>query len=187
MRVDGYGRLVEEDELGLVRDAASDVQAAEQAARELARAELRVVLEADELDRLVDERAALLLVLNIERAEVIDVLAYGQLFEYGDVLGHDADLAFEVVAGGGHLFPEQFDLAFVVGEQLQDTVDSGRLAAAVRPEQAEHFAWLDMEIEMIQSDHFFVALHEVVDIDDMHGSSCCRCDSIVGFPLRPWK
>ena len=59
LRVHGHGRLVEEDELGLVRDAACDVQATQQAAREFPRAELLVVLQADERDGLVNKVAAL--------------------------------------------------------------------------------------------------------------------------------
>ena len=56
--VNGHRGLVEEDELGLVGDAAGDVEPAGEAARELARTEPRVVAEAHELDGLVHEGAA---------------------------------------------------------------------------------------------------------------------------------
>ena len=132
LRVHGHGRLVEEDELGLVRDAACDVQATQQAAREFPRAELLVVLQADERDGLVNKVAALRAVVHIQRAEVVDVLAHGQLLEHGHVLRHDADPALQIVAGRAHGLAEQLDSALVVGQQLQDAVDGGGLARPVR-------------------------------------------------------
>ena len=55
LRVDRDRGFVEEDELGLVGDAAGDVQAPEQATGELLGAGFLVVLETDEFDGLVHE------------------------------------------------------------------------------------------------------------------------------------
>lgn len=172
LRVHGHGRLVEEDELGLVRDAACDVQATQQAAREFPRAELLVVLQADERDGLVNKVAALRAVVHIQRAEVVDVLAHGQLLEHGHVLRHHADAPLQVVARRLHVLAEQADGALVVGEQLQHAVDGRGLARAVGAQKAEHLARRDVQAEMVERDHVAVALHQVVDRDDVfHGGS----------------
>ena len=105
-----------EDQLGFVRNAAGDVEAAQQAARQLPWAEAREFLESHELDGLFDQRPPLRAVAYVERAEVIDVLSHGELIEDGHLLWHDADAALEVVAGGRHRLAEQPDAASVVGE-----------------------------------------------------------------------
>ena len=167
MGVDGHRGLVEEDELGLVGDAAGDVQAPREAARELLWAEALVVAEAYELDRLVDEPPAPRSVVDVEAAEVVDVLADGELLEDGHLLRHHADAALEVVAGGSHRLPEELDRALVVGEQLQDAVDGGRLAASVGAQQAEDLALGDAQVEVVERKEVAVALDEVLDAYDV--------------------
>ena len=129
--VDRHRGLVKEDELGLVCDAAGNVEAARQSARKLAGTKLGKVAQPDKVDRLVHQRAAALAVVNVEAAEIVDVLAHRELVKHRHLLRHHADAALEVVAGGRHGLAEQLDGAFVVGEQLQDTVDGRGLARAV--------------------------------------------------------
>ena len=165
--VDGHRGLVKEDELGLVGDAAGDVQAPREAARELLWAETLEVAEAHELDRLVDESPAPRAVVDVEAAEVVDVLADGELLEDGHLLRHHADAALEVVASGSHRLSEELDLALVVGEQLQDAVDGGRLAASVGAQQAEDLALGDAQVEVVERKKVAVALDEVLDAYDV--------------------
>ena len=167
LRVDGHRGFVEEDELGLVRDAASDVEATRQAARELAGAKLGKVAQPDKVDGLVDQRATALAVVDVKAAEIVDVLAHRELVEHRHLLRHHADAALEVVAGGRHGLAEQLDGAFVVGEQLQNAVDGRGLARAVGAQQAKDLAGGDVQVKVVERDKIVVALDEVFDVDDV--------------------
>lgn len=167
LRVDRHRGLVKEDELGLVRDAAGDVEATRQAARELAGAKLGKVAQADKVDRLVHQRAAALAVANVKAAEIVDVLAHGELVEHRHLLRHHADAALEVVASGRHGLAKELDGAFVVGKQLQDTVDGRGFARAVGAQQAKDLAGGDAQAKVVERDKVVVALDEVFDVDDV--------------------
>ena len=167
LRVDCHRRLVKKDELGLVRNAAGNVEATRQAARELAGAELGKVAQAHKVDRLVHQRAAALTVVNVEAAEIVDALAHRKLVEHRHPLRHHADAALEVIAGGRHGFAEQLDGAFVVGKQLQNTVDGRGLARAVGAQQAKDLAGGDAQVKVVERDKIVVALDEVFDVDDV--------------------
>ena len=172
--VHGHGGLVKEEQLGAVGDAAGDVEAAQQAPRELAGAELGEVLEAHELDGLLHQGAPAAGVVDVEGAEAVDVLAHGELVEDRHALGHHADAPREVVARGRHGLAEQLDGAFVVGEQLQDAVDGRGLAAAVGSQKAKDLAPPHREVEVVQGDQVPVALHEVAHLDGGVGGGMLR-------------
>ena len=187
LRVDGDGRLVEEDQLGFVHDAARDVETAQQAPRELARAEATVVVEADERDRLVDEAAAARAVGDVQRAEIGYVLLDRQLVEHGDVLRDDADAALELVARRPHRLAEDADLARIVGEQAEDAVDRRRLAGAVRSEQSVDLAAAHLQVEVVEGELVAVVLDELLDGDGGGGvrdalrGSWCRARPGIGM------
>ena len=161
LRVHGHGGFVEEDELGLVRDAARDVQPAQQTARQLARTHAAVIFQAHELDGLVHQRATALFVGNIQRAEAVDVFSHGQLVEHGHLLRHHADAALQVVTRRRHRLAEQTDVALVVGEQLQHAIHGRGFTAAVRPQKAENLAFVDAQVEVVQRQHIAVTLHQI--------------------------
>ena len=165
--VDRHRGLVKEDELGLVCDAAGNVEAARQSARKLAGTKLGKVAQPDKVDRLVHQRAAALAVVNVEAAEIVDVLAHRELVKHRHLLRHHADAALEVVAGGRHGLAEQLDGAFVVGEQLQDTVDGRGLARAVGAQQAKDLAGGDAQVKVVERNKIVIALDEVFDMDDV--------------------
>ena len=150
-----------------MRDAAGDVEATRQAARELAGAKLGKVAQADKVDCLVHERAVALAVVNVKAAEIVNVLTHRKLVEHRHLLRHHADAALEVVAGGRHGLAEQLDGALVVGEQLQDAVDGRGLARAVGAQQAKDLAGGDAEVKVVERDKVVVALDEVFDADDI--------------------
>lgn len=165
--VDRHRGLVKEDELGLVRDAAGDVEATRQAARELAGAELGKVAQPDKVDRLVHQRAAVLAVVDVEAAEIVDVLAHRELVKHRHLLRHHADAALEVVAGGRHGLAEQLNGAFVVGKQLQNAVDGRGLARAVGAQQAKDLAGGDAQVKVVERNKVVIALDEVFDVNDV--------------------
>ena len=150
-----------------MRDAAGDVEATRQAARELARAELSKVAQPDKVDRLVYQRTAELAVADVKAAEIVDVLAHGEFVEHRNLLRDHADAALEVVAGGRHGFAEQLNGAFVVGKQLQDTVDGRGFARAVGAQQAKDLAGGDAQVKVVERNKVIVALDEVFDVDDV--------------------
>ena len=167
LRVDRHRGLVKEDELGLVRDATGNVEAACQAARELSGTKLGKVAQADKVDRLVHQRAAALAVVDVEAAEIVDVFAHGELVEHRHLLWHHADATLKVVAGGRHGLAEQLNGAFVVGKQLQDTVDGRGFARAVGAQQAKDLAGGDAQVKVVERNKVIVALDEVFDVDDV--------------------
>ena len=150
-----------------MRDAAGNVEATRQAARELAGAKLGKVAQPDKVDGLFDQRATALAVVNVEAAEIVDVLAHRKLVKHRHLLRHHADAALEVVAGGRHGLAEQLDGALVVGEQLQDAVDGRGLARAVGAQQAKDLAGGDAEVKVVERDKVVVALDEVFDVNDV--------------------
>ena len=173
LRIDRDGRLIQNDELRLMRDAAGDIQTPEQTAGELLRAEFQKVLQPDKLHGFFDILLPLFLVADVQPAEVVDVFVDGQFVKHCDVLHDDADVLLDVVSVGCHLFAEDLDFAFVMGEQGQQAVDGGRFAGAVRSQQSENFALADFKTEMIQRDQIAVALDKIVDFDNgmFHGTS----------------
>ena len=167
LRVDRHRGLVKEDELGLVRDAAGNVEASRQAARELAWAELGKVAQPDKVDRLVHQRATALAVANVKAAEIVDVLAHGEFVEHRNLLRDHADATLEVVTRERHGLTKQLDGSLVVGEQLQDAVDGRGFARAVGAEQAKDLAGGDAQVKVVERDKIVVALDEIFDVDDV--------------------
>ena len=101
------------------------------------------------------------LIGDIQPAEVVDVLIDRELVEHGDVLHDDADILFDIVADGGHLFAEELDIALIVGQEGEEAVDSGGLAGAVWTEQTEYLALFYLEAEVVERDELAVAFNEV--------------------------
>lgn len=165
--VDRHRGLVKKDELGLVRDAAGNVEATRQAARELAGAELGKVAQADKVNRLVHERAAALAVADVKATEIVDILAHRKLVKHRHLLRHHADAALEIITGGRHGLAEQLDGAFVVGKQLQNTVDGRGLARAVGTQQTKDLAGGDAQVKVVERNKVVIALDEVFDVDDV--------------------
>ena len=59
--------------------------------------------------------------------------------------------------------PEHLDLAVVRLEQPLADLDGGRLAGAVRAEQAEALAGRDLEIEAVNGNHVSITFTQSVD------------------------
>jgi len=163
LRVDRDCGLVQKDQFRLVGDAAGDVQPAQQAPAQLFGQEAAEILKADKRDRLIDQLPALAPVRHIQAAEVVDVLPYRQFVENSDILHDDPDVALDVVGIRPHRAAKQLDGAHREFEQGQHAVDGRGLARAVGTEQAEYFAGLHGEVEMVQSDQVAVPLDQLFD------------------------
>ncbi len=97
LRVNSHRRLVEDNKLRMMRDAAGDVQTPEQAAGELFRTVFPVITEPGEVDRLFHIFFSQGFVADVEPAEKINVLVHGERIDHGHILHDDADFPFDVV------------------------------------------------------------------------------------------
>ena len=156
-------------------NAAGDIEAAKQAAGELLGALFDVVLQAGGRQCLLHQLLPFCRIRDVKPAEIVHVLIDAQPVKYRDVLKYDADLLFQLVGRGRHLLPEEADLSAVVGQQRQNTADGRAFAGAVRPEQAEDFALLDVQIQMIQRRHVAVAFYQSFDLQHSNPSSFYAC------------
>lgn len=94
-------------------------------------------------------------------------------------------LPLQVIARLHHRLTEQADLAAIVGEQLQDAIDGGRLSTAVRSEQAEDLARCDLEREVIERHRASVAFDKVLDgYDRFHGIPLSSYKNDSAFLMR---
>ena len=183
-RVEPGRRLVEEQDPRPVHEAADDLELALHAARvRLERLE-QVVVQADDARPAARSAAVLGRHQPVERPVAVDpvqrdvepdVLLAGEVQVEARVLEDDPDAApdggrvtVEVVAGDR-------DRAARLGEGRRQDRDGRRLAGAVRAEEGEQLARLDIEADVVdrRGAGLPVALGQVVDGDDRsHGGSC---------------
>ena len=144
--VEADRRLVEEEHLRVVEQPAGDVQALLHPARVTLGTLVLPALEPDELEQLVDPRLLDLRGHSVELGEVAQVVVAGKPFV-------DAALAAEDVADPLPHLPRVLDDVVAEharasrrrDEQRDQHLDRRRLARAVRAEEAEELALLDLE------------------------------------------
>jgi hypothetical protein len=132
---------------------------------------LRLLLvEPDRLDQLVDRAPAVLRGQPVELAEHPELLADGQdpvarLLAARDHVHDPADLL------GLVLNVEAEDLRGPLRRQQQrrEDLDQRRLAGAVRPEQPEELARLDLKIDALEGDHGRLRGVHAADAADVDG------------------
>ena len=162
--VDADRRLVEEQEVGLVEKADGRVEAALHAAGEILD---RLLGPAGELDELEELRGPALQIGPrhvVEPAPEEQVVHGVELVVEGHVLGHDAQAVLqapvgeEVAAVEGHRPGE-------VAERSGQDRDERRLARAVRTEQAQDLALLEVQGEPVEGQDVAVGLGQVLDLE----------------------
>ena len=149
--VEAERRLVEEEDPRVVEEAAGEVHLLALAGRERADALLALLHHADRLDQLVDAPPAVLRRESVELAEHPELLAdredpVARLLAARDHVHDPADLLglvhdVEAEDPGRALRGEQ---------QRRQDLDQRRLAGAVRPEQPEELAGLDLEVDALR-------------------------------------
>ena len=158
-------RLVEEQHPRGVHQAAGDLQAAPHAARERADGPVLAVPQPDHLHHLLHPRGDEVGLHPVELGVELEVLGGGQVAVERRVLEDQADVAPDVVALGddvvtGHGGPARGRLC-----QRAEHVDRRRLAGAVGPEEAEHLAHPDLEVDAAHRPDLAIGLDEVRDGD----------------------
>ena len=164
VRVEARGRLVEEDQLRVADEPEPKVETPPLAAREAAHENVPLVLQPDQLDDLVDRPRAL--VVAGEQAQALDD---AQRLVHRRGLEDDADPLAPLAARVRRVDSQHLDLARVALAVALEDLDRGRLARAVRAEQAEDLAALDLEADPADRLELAVRLAEVSDADRGHG------------------
>ena len=147
-RVDPDRRLVEEEHRGVVEQAAGDVEALPHAAGVPLDALFLTALQPDHLEQLVDPRPLALRVDAVELGEVAQVVERREPLvqpavaaeDVPDPLAHPVRVVDDVASEDERL-PRRRD------QQRDQHLDRRRLAGAVRPEQPEELALLDLEAD----------------------------------------
>ncbi len=168
-RVEAGGRLVEDQELGpvLERDHQADLLLVP--LRVLPEAPLRINVEALDqrrLEGLVDPAPQV--------SEILEGLATGQAVVEGELARNVADPAVDPDRVDARFDAEDKGSAARRADQVEDRADRGRLARAVRPEEAEHLALADLEVDIGDTEVAAVVLGELLGLDD--GGHVCRGD-----------
>ena len=144
------GRLVEDDELRRLQQAADDLDALALADRKVADQRIRIERQAvavGKRPRLGRDRADRRAVVQRQR----DVLGRRQRLEQRKVLEHhaDAELLRDARAGDPHRLAVPENLAGIGLQRAEQHLDQRRLAGAVLAEQRVDLALGDVEVDMI--------------------------------------
>ena len=146
LRVEARGRLVEDEELGIVDERARERQASLHAARERADADVALAREPGEVEQ---TRNALASSTSRGKAEVAavdqQVLAHREVGIEVVHLRHDADANARFARGLGHRLADHLDLPAVGIDEAEAAAQRRGLARAVGAEQAEALAAADGE------------------------------------------
>ena len=101
----------------------------------------------------------------VELADHLQVLAAGQVFVDGRELAGQADRAAHLVRVLEHVDARDDGAPAVGLQQGGQDADGGRLAGAVRPEQAEHGAFGHVEVDAVQRPYVTEGLDQTFGID----------------------
>ena len=145
-RVEVGGGLVEDQELRPAEDRLRDAKPLLHALGELA--DLPALdFQPRELERLRDAALALRVVQAEQAREVVEHLGRAQELGEVGILRRKAQLR----PGGGiaGVGPEEGDASAVGSDQASDHLDHARLAGAVRPQQSERLARVELEGDIV--------------------------------------
>ena len=155
LRVEGRGRLVEQDDLGLCAEGTGDGDALLLAARQLGGVDIRLIPEADELKIMICQLLRFLLGLVVElhgsQRQVLEHRHVGVEVELLEDHAHDVDVA------AGRLF------------QKVHAADGRGFAAAGRSDNDQLFALGHLKIHILQDVQVAEILVNVFEFD--------HCDS----------
>ena len=183
LRGETGGRLVEEKQRGVCRKGARDLETALRPVWKVACVGVRVALDAHEakqLDRAVGD-AALLLALDRRLEQGVpelrahpavlpqtDVVQSGHVLEEPDVLegACDAERGDLVRLGAGDLAVLEDDAAGRRRKDAGDPVEERGLPGAVRTDEGEDLALLDVERHIVHGHQAAETFRDVVDAED---------------------
>ena len=164
-RVEPVGRLVEEDDLGVVGDRGGELHALPLPRGHRPDGAEALLAEADQPERVVGALHGRAARQQVHLGEVTDEIGRGQLRRQIVVLGRVADARSQLEPGRRRILAEHGQLAGVPGAEPEEDGDERRLAGAVRAEQAGD-PGADLGVEARERDRLAVALHDPARRDD---------------------
>ena len=157
-RVQRVGRLVQDEQVGVVQQRPGQREPLPVAEREHAGATVGVVLEVHEPDGLADRLPR----RSGQPALDLEVLAHGEVGVGGRALDEVADAAEDLALARTHPPAEHLDVAGARADEAEQHADRGRLAGAVPAEEPVDLAAPDRQVERVDGAHVAVALGEAV-------------------------
>ena len=145
------GRLVEEQQFRVADQGNRDVQPPLLAAGQLAHPGAPLVLQADQADHLVHRPR-----MRVEGGIHGDRLAHGEVPVDARGLQHEPGAALQPGPLTARIHAKNAHLAAVTGPVALQDLDRGRLARPVRPEQREHLALTDRQVDAADRGHALV-------------------------------
>ena len=172
MSFDADARLVQQQQLRLFDQSASQPELLLHSARKVACESCLEAFQFGEVEQLVEGFLAL---LTEEAAKVgieIEVFADGQIFVEAEALRHIADLS---AVGFERRATENYDFAAVGLDQPGQNAHHRRLAGAVRSDQPGHAPVLDRQIDVVK--------HQLALFSEPFGHGLGASDGL-SHPLR---
>ena len=163
-RVESRRRLVEEQQARASDQRAREVEPAAHSAGVRLGDAVGRLLEVEALEQLAGARPRLLAGEAVQTPEHPQVLAPGQVLVDRRVLPGEADHPAHALRVAQHVDAAHDRAAGVRPEQRREDPDGRRLARAVRPEQPEHGALLDREVDAVERADLAAA--RPVDLDE---------------------
>ena len=172
LRIDAGGRLVEQQQFRARQRAGAERQPLLPAAGQLAGELLLAAGQAEPFDG--GARCGDRLRDAVDAADELEILAHRQVLIQAEALRHVADLALDLVGLGADVVAEAGAGAFIRRQQAAQHADRGRLAGAVRAEEAVDRAALDLHREVAHHRAAVEFFGQAVHIDDDIGRRSFR-------------
>ena len=169
-RIEAGRRLVEEDQPGAADQRAGEVESPPHPAGVRLERAVGRIGERELLEQFVGAPLRLGFRELVEPAEQHEILATGQVLVDRRVLPREADHRAQLLRFGDDVVARDRRASRIGLEQRRQDPDRRRLARAVRPEQSEHAALGDGEIQAVERPHLL--LPRPVDLDETFGGDC---------------
>jgi hypothetical protein len=160
-----FGRLVDQDQIGIAHQGAAHRQHLLLAAGEHAGRNVLPCLQIGKQPVHIGETPAAELAGALEPE--FEILPHRQRRKDLPVFRHIADAAMRDLVGpqAGNVLAPKFHRA-LPGDQTHDRLAGGRSADAIAPQQADDFAVADIEVDAVQNVTLAVIGMEIVDFED---------------------
>ena len=143
------GRLVEEENLGVMKKPARDLEPPLHAAREFSHETVLAVRELHDLEQLLDALAPQLLGKPIQNPVDFHVLPRRKLVIHAGILKDDAERLTRGILIRHRIVPVDFDFSARGPEQRRKHLDRGRLSGAVGTEKSEDLPMLHFKRDVV--------------------------------------
>ena len=152
-RVDTYGRLVQQEQLGGTDKGTGQPQLLFHAAGESARLSVPEFVQIRHVQQIGQTFFSILPGKAVQIGVKFQIFKYGQIFVQAETLGHVADARLNLCGIAGRVHPEDAQRAAVGAEEAADHAHEGGFSRAVRPHQCDQGPGGDEQIHSLQRDY----------------------------------